>query len=117
MSDEDPSVESFRMLARADARDVVSDALGWYMPTERWLEVDELVTAMEAALALDQNDDLAAIATELELMGPPRVIRVGTSPVPAPPDLADRIAVLVHALGAPIGPAAGGNASDQARQQ
>jgi hypothetical protein len=90
---------------RAEALDVVSDALEWRLAEARWEAVEQVLVVMDAALEAGDPDALAAATADLELAGPLRITRIGATPVvpPAPP-IRDRLDRLVHSLGG--GPAA-----------
>jgi hypothetical protein len=85
---------------RAEALDVVSDALLWRMTEARWQAIEQVLVAMDAALTAGDLDALALATADLELAGPLRITRIGATPVvpPAPP-VRDRLNRLVHSLG------------------
>lgn len=85
---------------RAEALDVVSDALQWRLADARWQAIEPVLAAMDAALAAGDLDALAAATADLELAGPLRITRIGATPIvpPAPP-IRDRLNQLVHSLG------------------
>jgi len=84
---------------RADALRAASDALEWRLTGERWLTIQQVVAAMAAALETDDLDALKAATAELELVGPVRIVRIGTPPVvPPPPQVRDRLNRLVYTL-------------------
>jgi hypothetical protein len=85
---------------RAEALEVLQDALEWQLHPSRWERIEPVVTAL--ADALDRGDRQAVVAAtvELELAGPLRITRIGDDPlVPAPPPVRDRLNKLVHSLG------------------
>jgi hypothetical protein len=85
---------------RADALDVLSDALSWRLADARWAAIDQVIAAMSAALEADDVAALAAATADLELAGPVRITRIGAVPVvPPPPAVRDRLNQLVHSLG------------------
>ena len=86
--------------ARAEALDVVLDALQWRLADARWQEIERVLAAMAAALDAGDPGALAAATADLELAGPLRLIRIGAPPVvsPAPP-IRDRLNQLVYSLG------------------
>jgi hypothetical protein len=85
---------------RAEALDVVSDIDQWRLADARWQAIDQVLAAMAAALETDDLEALAAATAELELAGPVRITRIGATPVvPPPPQVRDRLNLLVHALG------------------
>jgi len=85
---------------RAEALDVLSDALQWRLAEARWQAIEQVLITMDAALEADDLDALAAATADLELAGPLRITRIGATPVvpPAPP-VRDRLNRLVHSLG------------------
>lgn len=84
---------------RADALDVLGDVLRWYMTSERWDTVRFAVR--DLAVAVD-NGDAASVRTavaELELLGPVRATRFGSTPtVPPTEPVRDEINELVRTL-------------------
>lgn len=85
---------------RAEALDVVSNALRWQLADARWQAIEQVLTAMDAALAADDLAALTAATADLELAGPLRITRIGATPVvPPPPPVRDRLNRLVYSLG------------------
>ena len=85
---------------RAEALEVVLDALEWRLTKARWQAVEQAILAMRAALAADDLEALAGATTDLELAGPLRIIRIGTTPaVAAAPPIRDLLNQMVHSLG------------------
>ena len=85
---------------RTEALDVLSDALSWQLAGRRWAAIEQVLAAMDAALAAGDVTALATATTDLELAGPVRVTRIGADPVvPPPPATRDRLNRLVHSLG------------------
>jgi hypothetical protein len=85
---------------RAEALDVISDALVWRLADARWSAIEETLAAMDAALAANDAKALAAATIDLELAGPVRITRIGAVPVvPPPPAIRDRLNRLVYSLG------------------
>lgn len=85
---------------RAEALDVISDALRWRLADTRWPGIEQLLVAMDAAVRTADSEALAAATADLELAGPLRVTRIGAVPaVPAPLPVRDRLNRLVYALG------------------
>jgi hypothetical protein len=86
--------------ARAEALDVISDALQWRLADTRWQGIEQLLVAMGAALEADDLGALTAATVDLELAGPLRMTRIGATPVvPPPPPVRDRLNRLVYSLG------------------
>jgi len=85
---------------RAEALDVVSDALQWQLAGARWQAIERVLIAMDAALQVGDPEALAAASADLELAGPLRITRIGATPVipPAPP-VRDRLNRLARSLG------------------
>jgi hypothetical protein len=93
---------------RADALDVISDALSWQLAATCWAAIERVLVTMDTALAAGDVAALAAATADLELVGPVRITRIGAAPVvPPPPVVRDRLNRLVHSLG-------GVQAADQA---
>ena len=85
---------------RAEALDVISDARSWRLAGTRWAAIEQVLAAMDAALAAGDVTALATATTDLELAGPVRITRIGADPVvPPPPAIRDRLNELVHSLG------------------
>src|SRR5689334_11872934 len=85
---------------RAEALDVISDVLSWRLAGTRWVAIEQVLAAMDAALAAGDVTALATATTDLELAGPVRITRIGADPVvPPPPAIRDRLNQLVHSLG------------------
>jgi hypothetical protein len=93
--------QTYAAMVRAEALDTVTDARGWRVAPDRWRDLDELLAAMERALTINDTNELAATTAELDLMGPPRIIRIGSTPIPVPPppSVQERLDRLVHVLG------------------
>lgn len=86
--------------ARTEALDVVSDALQWRLNETCWQSLEEILAAMDAALAASDIAALVAATADLELAGPVRLTRIGATPaVPPPPAVRDRLNRLVYSLG------------------
>ena len=85
---------------RAEALDVVSDALKWQLAQTRWQAIEQVLIAMDAALTAGDIDALASATAELELAGPLRIIRISATPiVVADPRVRDQLNKLVFTLG------------------
>jgi hypothetical protein len=86
--------------ARAEALDVVSDALEWRLTEARWLAIEPVLIAMDAALAAGDLQALEAASADLGLAGPLRITRIGATPVVPPvPPVRDLLNRLVFSLG------------------
>ena len=85
---------------RAEALNVVSDALQWRLVDARWQAIEQLLIAMDAAVQAGNLEALAAASADLELAGPLRITRIGATPVvpPAPP-VRDQLNRLARSLG------------------
>jgi hypothetical protein len=84
--------------ARGDALDALLDASQWDLTETRWVAIEQILDAMQAALASGDRDAFVAATTDLELAGPFRIIRIGAGPVKPPPQVRERLNWLVHAL-------------------
>ncbi len=85
---------------RAEALDVISDVLQWRLAYASWEAIEQVLAALDAALAAGDLDALAAAIADLELAGPLRITRIGATPaVPAPPPVRDVLNRLVFSLG------------------
>lgn len=84
---------------RADAIDVLRDALEWRLTGRRWSAVEAAVSSLTAAW---RAGDIAALRTgvyELELAGPVRATAIGDTPVVEPPEpVREEINELIFAL-------------------
>jgi hypothetical protein len=97
--------------ARTEALDVLSDACLWQLAEGRWQAIEQILIAMDAALAGGDLDALAAATADLELAGPLRIIPIGPAigPTPAARDLLNK---LVHVLGGVIAGRSAGESED-----
>jgi hypothetical protein len=85
---------------RAEALDVVLDALQWRLAEARWQAIEQMLIAMEAALEAGAVEDLAAATADLELAGPLRITRIGSTPlIPPGPPIRDLLNRMVYSLG------------------
>lgn len=86
---------------RAAVLGVLAGVRAWRLPAARWPAVLELLQELEAALAAGAPDEAAAVAAELEVMGPDRVVPAGSAPPSEqpPPRVLERLNHLVHSLG------------------
>jgi hypothetical protein len=104
--------------ARADALDVLNDLLEWRLAPQRWERVEQIVDSLVEAIAAGDGDALREATAELELAGPVRITRIGSTPLlPAPERVRDRANHLVHSLGSAsrepsAGPATTGELGD-----
>jgi hypothetical protein len=58
--------------SRAQAIEVLRDALGWELSAERWEQVEQIISATSSALAANDARFLRQALTELELYDPVR---------------------------------------------
>ncbi|WP_107655633.1 CATRA system-associated protein [Nocardia suismassiliense] len=95
-----PGVPPLDDETRDDILDVLSDLAEWRLPPPRGAYVAQAVDALTEAVA---NGDALAVREaidEVELMGPVRATRIGTSDrSSAPSRVMDRVNTLVHTLG------------------
>jgi CATRA-Associated Small Protein len=74
------------------AHDVVSDSLSWRLPEARWARVMEILQLMDEAISAGDPVALDNGTVELELAGPVRITRIGTTQqVPPPPTVLERL--------------------------
>jgi hypothetical protein len=86
--------------ARAEALDVVTDALQWRLAEPRWQAIEQVLATMDAALEAGDQQALMEATADLELAGPLRITRIGSTPVFSPsPLIRDRLNRLVYSLG------------------
>jgi hypothetical protein len=80
--------------------EVLAEALGWQLNTERWQRIAAQLESVEDALKRRDPEDLAADVADLRRWGPVRIDRIGSSirPGPAPRDVRERLIHLVHEL-------------------
>jgi len=99
---------------RAEAKAKVSEIFDWRMSEVGWQHVSALLTALEHAAAVGDEDELEAVTVELELIGPDRITRIGTSShsAPAPSFVRERLNRLVHSLNGITAPPDGRPAPD-----
>ena len=84
---------------RADALDVLTDALQWRLGEARWAAIDAAVAELAAAVRAGDVEAAVAAVAELELLGPVRAVPIGRDPiVPAPEPVREEINELVLAL-------------------
>lgn len=85
---------------RAEALEVVSDALQWRLAAAQWQAVEQVLIAMDAALTAGDLRALSRATVELELAGPLRIQRISAT-ASGSPDLKvrDLLNHLVFALG------------------
>lgn len=90
---------------RADALDVLRDALQWRLVDSRWPAIAATVTRLAAAVRTGDEDAAAGAVAELEMLGPVRATAIGGTPtVPAPDNVREEINELVHTLDGRIAP-------------
>jgi hypothetical protein len=85
--------------ARAEALDAVSEAQQWQLADARWQVVEQVLVAMDAALAAGDVQALMAATAELELAGPLRLTRISVAAVAAPPQVRGLLNRMVYSLG------------------
>jgi hypothetical protein len=84
---------------RADAIDVLTDALQWQLGEARWVAIRAAVVELAAAVRAGDAEAADAAVAELELLGPVRAVPIGREPiVPAPEPVREEINELVYAL-------------------
>ena len=101
-----------------DALDVLRDLLWWELVPARWERVDRLLVRIAAAFAAGDATELREAVADLELSGPVKAIRIGSTAVAGIPEpVLDRRNTLVHTLSQqrPKPPAEGGRDEQPAR--
>lgn len=84
--------------------DVLRQVAEWQLAPPRWDRVSVLLDAMQAALNSGDAEALDAALTDLEMAGPVRIVRIGsTQPVAPPPRIRERVNQLIHSLTASVG--------------
>ncbi len=84
---------------RADALDVLTDALQWRLTEARWAAIRTVVDALAAAVHTGDAEAVRTAVADLELLGPVRAVPIGREPVVPPPDpVRDEINELVGVL-------------------
>lgn len=82
-----------------DALDVLQDLVLWELGPERWQQVDAILGRITSALATRDIEDLRDAVADLELSGPVRALRIGsTSERGIPEPVLERRNTLVYAL-------------------
>lgn len=85
---------------RAEALETLADVVEWRLPVERWDHVADIVETLAQAFAYGDMAGFRDGVIDLEMVGPVRVTRIGTTPsVPPPERVRDRVNHLVHSLG------------------
>lgn len=86
--------------ASAEARGVLQVAIRWRLEASGWLQVQDALEGMEAAVAVTDAGPLWTEIARLEQLGPFRVsMRLGDPPKePVPEGTRERINVLIDAL-------------------
>ena len=90
---------------RSDVLDIISDAVQWRLPEERWADVEELVQALHEALRIGEPDEVETALAKLELAAPLRITPISGDPTrPATHRLRNLAKQVVHDLGEGLGP-------------
>jgi hypothetical protein len=72
----------------------------WELTPQRWERVAEILDGIDAAATSGNAGDLRAAVAELELSGPTRAFRIGSTEVSGiSPPILERRNTLVHTLG------------------
>jgi CATRA-associated small protein len=86
--------------ARSEALDVVLDTHEWRLAQARWQTIEQILIAMNAAVAAGDAAALLTAIADLELASPLRMTLIGDSPaIPATPPVRALLNTLVHSLG------------------
>lgn len=84
---------------RADALDVLWEAVEWRLTGRLWSSVEAVVAALTGAWRSGDIVALRAAVYELELAGPVRATAIGDTPIVEPPDpVREEINELIFAL-------------------
>lgn len=86
---------------RSDLLDVLDDVPVWRLAPERWQQVNELLRVIADALVSEDVGMLRDATGELELAGPVRITRIGSTPAetePPPQEVQERVNHLKHSL-------------------
>ena len=90
---------------RSDVHDIMSDAVRWRLPHERWAAIEDQTARVLEALRTDDLVALRAALGELEVAAPLRITPIGGEPTfPATSRLRGLATQVVHDLGEGIGP-------------
>jgi hypothetical protein len=82
-----------------DALDVLEDVVLWELTPQRWERVVTILDDIGAAVSAGHPDDLRAAVADLELSGPTRAFRIGSTEVSGiSPPILERRNRLVHSL-------------------
>jgi hypothetical protein len=85
---------------RSDVRDIVSDAVQWQLPQERWPAVEDLIAQLREALRTGDAKRVEELLTELELAAPLRIKPIGGPQTESAPERLKHVANdLIHDLG------------------
>ncbi|GAA4588571.1 hypothetical protein BJY16_008604 [Actinoplanes octamycinicus] len=83
----------------AEAVDLLSDLVLYTLVPERWERVSEVLRRVGTALDTGDLDELRDATADLEIYGPERILRIGsTDKVGIPPRVLERRNELVHRL-------------------
>ena len=82
-----------------DALDVLQDIVLWELTPARWQQVEQIIERIGVALSTGDTGGLRSAVADLELSGPTRALRIGSTTIQgiAEPVL-ERRNSLVHAL-------------------
>jgi hypothetical protein len=82
-----------------DALELLRQSLRWKLPAARWEGVGAIFDALEAGLALADDDMVTSATIRLGEAGPARIIKIGTtSDEPPPPPVRERVNELISRL-------------------
>lgn len=100
-----------RLQAESEALEILHDLRDWHLTPGRWELVKEIIASMTAAIARGDVAALQRATTDLELVSPVRIIKMGEPPQGPPPEqVREQVNHLIHSLGGEPGP-------DDARDQ
>jgi hypothetical protein len=96
-----------RRQAEAEALEILHDLRDWRLTPSRWDLVGQIIASMTAAAAEGDVAALQRATTDLELVSPVRIIKIGETPQGPPPDpVREQANRLIHSLGGPANDAA-----------
>jgi hypothetical protein len=87
---------------KSEALDILAEARQWQLAETRWPMIEEILTAMDAALDAGDVAALTTATADLELAAPLRIILIGPPLAGPTPRARDLLNKLVHSLGGTV---------------